>query len=235
MNESEAARIRAVYRHYDTSPAEQAKRDPRNAGNLAIQRETRNALARLLGSLPFSLSEANVLDAGCGAGAMLGWLVTLGCDPARCHGVDLLEDRIATAARRYPDMDFRWRDARDLPFGSASMDLVVCSTLFSSILQPSVASQVAAEIDRVLKPGGAVLWHDSRYPNPWNPRVRGYSRKDIQRLFPAWRIQARPTTVIPPAVRRLGGLAPAVYPLLARVPVLQVRYAALILKPGLSG
>lgn len=51
--------------------------------------------------------------------------------------------------------------------------MVLTFTVFSSILDPQMAQNVAQEIVRVLRPQGFLLWYDFRFNNPRNPHVRG--------------------------------------------------------------
>ncbi len=63
----EHARIRAAYRHYDSSAQEQRKRDEANPG---VQRNADTRRAALLGALSaLALTHgARLLDVGCGGG-----------------------------------------------------------------------------------------------------------------------------------------------------------------------
>lgn len=224
-----AARIQAVYSHYDTTPAEQRKRDPTNRGNAAIGADLRRRLACILdAAFGSGLSSVRVLDVGCGRADLLGWLEGRGANPANLHGVDLLDDRIADARRLHPGLDLRAVDARHLPFPDRSLDLIVCSTILSSIIEPDVAGQVAAQVRRVLAPGGAILWYDVRVPNPGNPNTMAMTRWRIRRLFPGLRDELRSATLLPPIARRLGPLTGIMYPPLAAVPILRSHYLGLL-------
>ncbi len=224
-----AARIQAVYSHYDTTPAEQRKRDPSNPGNLAIRDERQRLLAGVLhATFGPSLASVRVLDVGCGRAEFLGWLEGRGADPANLHGVDLLEDRITDARRLHPGLDLHAVDARHLPFPDRSMDLIVCSTIFSSIIEADVAGQVAAQIRRVLAPGGAVLWYDVRVPNRGNPNTLAMTRARVRSLFPDLRDELRSATLLPPLARRLGPLTRTLYRPLAAVPFLRSHYLGLL-------
>lgn len=218
-----------MYSHYDTTPTEQRKRDPSNPGNVAIRDERQRRLAHLLNAtFGPSLASVRVLDVGCGRAEFLGWLEGRGADPAKLHGVDLLEDRIADARRLHPGLDLRAVDARQLPFPDGSVDLIVCSTIFSSILEPDVAGQVAAQIRRVLARGGAVLWYDVRVPNLGNPNTLAMTRARIRSLFPGLRHELRSATLLPPLARRLGPLTGILYRPLAAVPLLRSHYLGLL-------
>jgi ubiquinone/menaquinone biosynthesis C-methylase UbiE len=185
----------------------------------------------LLRDAGMRLDEATILDVGCGWGSVLGRLVQYGARPERLYGVDVQQERIAQAQAQYPGMNLRYADAQHLGFASQWFDAILCINLFGSILDGLVAQTVAAEVRRVVRPTGVIIWCDIRYPNPWNPNVRGYSRQRIRRLFPSCRIALHPITVLPPLARRLGRWTPVFYPRLARMSFLCVRYLGTI-RPG---
>lgn len=224
-----ADRIRAVYSGYDSSPSERRKRDAANPGNAAILQERDRGLRRALDhALGAGLTSVRVVDVGCGRAELLGWLQGLGVDPGRLHGIDLLADRIADGRRLHPGLDLRCGDATQLPFEDSSIDLVVCSTLFSSILEPEVAAAVAKDIRRVLAPGGAILWYDVRMPNPGNPNTIAMTRARIHQRFPDLRDELRAATLFPPLARRLGPLTGALYRPLAAIPFLRSHYLGVL-------
>lgn len=229
---SEAERIKTVYDYYDHTPREQAKRDLANAGNRAIQAERLAAIEQILQRESVDLGSARILDIGCGAGGFIGWLIERGAPPEQCWGIDLLSERIALARQMHPRANFDVRDARELDFPAGSLDLVICSTLFSSVLDAHVASAIAREIDLVLAPGGVILWYDNRFPNPSNPNVREYGRRDIRALFPGYASRLRPVTVLPAVARRLGRFTDSLYPRLARCRPICIRYIGSIRREG---
>src|SRR5207248_507233 len=101
-----------------------------------MQRFERDVLAALTRHRYDELSRYRVLDVGCGDGAFMRRLVSWGADPAMLAGVDLLEERVASARRIAPCLDVRQADASALPFEDASFDLAFQLTVFSSILDP---------------------------------------------------------------------------------------------------
>jgi len=229
----EQERIREVYRSYDSSSHWRAKRDPRLPGNTTILAERTRGIRRVLavaGMLP--LDDRRVLDVGCGAGGELARLMALGAQPYNLYGIDLLPDRIEAARQAHPDIHFSCGNAEHLDFPDAHFDLVLLFTVFSSILDDEMARNVAYEVRRVLKPGGAVLWYDFRYNNPSNPNVRGMTKRGIRLLFLGFDIWLRTITLLPPLARRLGPLTPVLYPVLAAVPPLRTHYLGLLVKPG---
>jgi SAM-dependent methyltransferase len=163
------------------------------------------ACARLLHrSGAFPIADASIADIGCGNGQWLLEFLQWGAVAANLRGIDLLADRVAAARERLPGVDLRCGDARNLPWPDKSLDLVTQFTVFSSIPDIGVQAAVAAEMVRVLRPGGRILWYDCRYSNPSRPGVRGLNRNDIQKLFPACSIEFTATTLFPPLARAVA-------------------------------
>ncbi len=226
-------RLLDVYQGYAADGRVASRQSLSNPGNrLIIQDRWRTARQLLAGAGLLPLGERRVLEVGTGGGAELAQLASLGGDPSRCCGIDLIPERIAAARARFPLIDFRVGDAQRLEFEDGRFDLVLVSTVLSSILDPAMRVGVAQEAVRVLGPGGAVLWYDMRYPSPGNQNVRPIGAGELRRLFPGLRATLRPVTLLPPLARRLGGLAPRLYPALAAAPFLRSHLAALLVKPG---
>ena len=228
---TETERIARAYRELEATAG--SRYDLHNKGNQMVLAERRGLAKKLLegaGWVPFG--DRRVLEVGCGTGSELAWLLDLGASPSRLAGVDLLPDRVAAARAAFPQLEFHQGNAEHLDFADASMDLVMAFTVFSSILDGSMASNVAAEIERVIRPGGALLWYDFRYDNPANHNVRGVSARRVRSLFPRLEGKLHSLTVLPPLVRRLGPLAPAAYPVLAIAPPLRSHLFGLLRKPA---
>ena len=226
---SETDRIARAYGDLDERAA--VRWDPRNAGNQRILAERRRLIRRVLdreGWLP--LGDRRVLDVGSGGGAELAWFRELGASESCLVGIDLLPARVEAARRAFPHLDFRLGNAEHLPFPDGSFDLVVGSTIFSSILDPEMSANVAAEIRRVLRPGGGLLWYDFRYNSPANPNVRGVSAARVRELFPDMHGELIDLTLLPPLARRLGPLTPIAYPALAFVRPLRSHLLGLLRK-----
>lgn len=227
----EIERIIRVYQHWREDLVIQARWDKRNLGNQAILKERQRVMQVLLKAHGFwPLNDLRILDVGCGRGDVLASLQQWGAKPENLYGVDLLQDRIEEAKRRHPDLNFLCANAEHLEFSDGSFDLVLLFTVFSSILDDTVAQNIAKEIARVLRPSGAVLWYDFRYNNPWNPNVRGMTTHHIHRFFPEFEVHLRTITLLPPLARRLGRLTPVLYPFLVAIPILRTHYLALLMK-----
>jgi ubiquinone/menaquinone biosynthesis C-methylase UbiE len=100
-----------------------------------------------------------VLDLACGSGAFLGDLQRT-FPRAQLAGLDLSAAYLSEARRRSGVDGMVQAPAERLPFADASLDAVTCIYLFHE-LPPRVRPQVAAEIARVLKPGGLLALADS--------------------------------------------------------------------------
>jgi ubiquinone/menaquinone biosynthesis C-methylase UbiE len=103
-----------------------------------------------------------MLDLACGAGAFLHDLATA-FPRARLIGVDLSPAYLAEARAAAPRASLIQAKAEQLPLADASLDAVTCVFLFHE-LPPKVRDAVAAEIARVLKPGGLMALADSVQP-----------------------------------------------------------------------
>lgn len=227
---SEAERIARAYQ--DLEERAGARWNQANRGNQKILAERRRLTRELLeraGWVP--LGERRVLEVGSGGGAELAWLRELGADPSRLVGVDLLPDRVAAARARYPEITFHQGNAEHLDFADGSFDLVMALTVFSSIFDESMTRNVASEMVRVLRPGGAVLWYDVRYDSNTNRNVHAVTARRLAAMFPGLEVRPRTVTLLPPLARRLGALAPVAYPALSLLPPLRSHLIGLLWKP----
>ena len=228
---TEADRIAAAYRSRD--PRAAARWDLRNPGNRCILAERRRLVRQLLASRGWvPLANRRVLDVGAGSGVELAWFRELGAEDTNLVGIDLLPERAESARRSFPTIDFQSGNAERLPFPDASFDLVMAFTLFSSILDEQASRQVAGEIERVIRPGGALLWYDFRYDSPSNPNVRGVTSGRVRTLFPKLQGRLHGLTLLPPVARHLGPVTWIAYPILSAMPPLRSHFAGLLVKPG---
>jgi SAM-dependent methyltransferase len=228
----EVERIASVYRGYADEGAAGGRWSPTNPGNRAIVAERLAGLRALFATGPVPLDRARVLEVGCGNGDVLASLVALGAQADRLCGVDLLPDLVADARARHHDLRFEHGNAEALAFDDAAFDYVLLFTVLTSILDEQMARRLAHEVDRVLAPGGAVVWYDFRVDNPWNRHVRGVGRAGIAALFPGYACHLRSLTVLPPLARRLGRATRWAYPLLAHLPALRTHYLGCLRKPA---
>jgi SAM-dependent methyltransferase len=211
---AEADRLEALYDRYAASRRKRRDWAAANPGNVAIRRELLAAVLELAAA-PLRDGGA-VLDVGCGSGWLLAELAARGTDPARLHGVDLIERRVEAAARRVPGASVRRADARSLPFGEDSFGLVVLLTALSSMPSDEAIAAALAEAARVVSPGGLVLCYEPRLANPFNRSTRRVAGRGLAASLGA-PVASRTLTGLPPLARRLGRATDRLYPPLARI------------------
>jgi len=125
---------------------------------LTLGRE-RNFRERALGLAHLSAGES-VLDIGCGTGTLAIAAKRQVGPNGRVHGIDASSEMIRRASRKASkagtDVAFQTALVESLPFRDGTFD-VVLSTLMLHHLPGTLRSQCAAEVRRVLKPGGRLL------------------------------------------------------------------------------
>jgi ubiquinone/menaquinone biosynthesis C-methylase UbiE len=227
---TEIERIRAVYARRTEALA--GRYSPSRPGELYMAQRRDEELLRLLAHHGITnLGGLTVLEIGCGRGARLLDFCQWGASPARLHGVDVVETFVREAATRLPRSGLIVASADRLPYRDATFDLVAQFTVFTSILDRDMRSAIAAEMQRVTAPGGAILWYDFRYPNPANPDVRPLGLGAIRQLFDGWTITVRSLTLLPPIARRLAPVSVVTCRLLEQfLPPLRSHYFALMRK-----
>jgi SAM-dependent methyltransferase len=231
MDSNEVCRIRMAYAKRERTH----KSDEDNPGRQRMLRDLDEALERTLSQrFDRPLSQCRVLDVGCGYGSRLGWFHERGVPCENLFGVDLLPNRIKVAREIYPDFTFVEANAEELAFPDDWFDLVLVFTVFDSIFDDAMAKGVARNMGRVLTSGGAVVWYDMRYPNPWNPAVRAMARRRIRELFPSFELDLELVSLLPPIAYRLGRFTDRLYPLLASIPILRSHYFGLLRPPRAS-
>ncbi len=179
------------------------------------------------------LDTLRLAEVGCGEGGNLLELLRLGFAPAHLQGLELLSERQRVARERLPAATRVWLgDATQADIEPASQDLVLQSTVFSSLLDDAFQQRLAAAMWRWLKPGGAVVWYDFTVNNPRNADVRGVPLARVRALFPQGRVQQRRVTLAPPLARAVCRVHPALYGVFNALPCLRTHLLAWVEKPG---
>ena len=104
---------------------------------------------------------AHVADLGSGSGIFAHLLTQRGF---QCSGVDLSPRLIEVGWRMYPGLDLREGDVEALPFSDGTFDAVLLSGIVHHLPEPA---RCAAEVYRVLKPGGRFVAFDPNRRNPF--------------------------------------------------------------------
>jgi len=200
--------------------------------NMLMHFQTVRACTNLLGDaglLP--LSGRRILDVGCGTGGWLLQFAQCDADPALMSGIDLSRDRIDRAKRRLPQADLRTGCASTLPWPDGHFDIVTQFEAFSSILSDEMKRDLAREMVRVLKPGGAILWLDFRVSKRSNQHVKAIREAEIRSLFSGCLVRTSSVLLAPPLARVLAPHYWTACELLHLLPLVRTHYAALVLPP----
>jgi SAM-dependent methyltransferase len=199
------------------------------AALLACQERERKLLSILVAEGLLSLQHLRILEVGCGTGFWLREFVKWGARPENMHGIDLLPERIAEAKKLSPSgINLECGSATRLNFADAEFDLVLQSTMFTSILDAAMKVQIAREMLRVLRPTGLIVWYDFRVNNPRNPDVRGIKPAEVRSLFPSSRVEFHSLTLAPPIARPVARMSLLLHRILSSIGPLRTHYLALI-------
>ena len=226
---AEEARIRAAYGRREKDDARYSWFN--SAYQFMVQQRERRLLAVLCRCEFADLQNKTILEVGCGTGQWLRDFVKWGAKTENLTGIDLLVDRLAKARRLCPPgVRIQCASGAQLPFVDETFDLVFQSTVFTSILDLDLKRRVAAEMMRVVKRQGLILWYDYHVNNPWNSDVQGVKRREIYDLFPNCRIDLERITLLPPLARRLVPYSYLACYLMEKFPLLCTHYLGAIRK-----
>lgn len=161
----------------------------------------RMALPPLADALGGPAARPRLLDVATGTGRFLYWLKR--CLPrARVTALDLSPNYLARAKAHMPSARTVQAPAEAMPFPDGLFDGVSCIYLFHE-LPPKVRPRVAAEIARVLRPGGRAVIVDAlqtgdrpdfdglleMFPRRFHePYFTSYIREDMAALFAPLRL-----------------------------------------------
>ena len=179
----EISRLKSTYTERDRSPEILELWQPFNPVSQYYRQTQEREFVIMVRKLGINIQNAKILDVGCGFGSLMRFLYTLGTPGDQLFGFDLMELRVDKAKTGSPaSVTIMAGDAQNIPFPNQSFDLVTQFTLFSSIFEPGLRVKIAAEIERVLRPGGFLVWYDMSKIQSIHTRCISYS--EIIQLFP---------------------------------------------------
>ncbi len=142
----------------------------------------RHLIASLLDDFYARDGQLNILDIGCGTGAMLDELSPFGA----VVGADFATEALGFCRERGDHYPLTRADVRRLPFADGSFDVVTAMDIIEHIDDDKAA---ASEIRRVLKPGGRLFVTVPAFPSLWSEHdealhhYRRYTAPHLKDLF----------------------------------------------------
>lgn len=181
---------------------------------------------QLMEEVTTSLDGWKILDVGCGDGRWLRRMVEYDARPEDVVGVDISDARFPIAAAKNPQVELLRIDEGPYPFEDGRFDLAIQSVCFSSIPGKALREHAAAEMRRVLRPGGYVFWWD--LPRTTSPTDRGTALDPADYFdWPMRRLEVGPRQLPSETLRPFRGRG-VIAPLLDRLSHPPTHTAALI-------
>ena len=165
-----------------------------------IQQRARDTITLLGKQLEEGIADKKILEVGCGKGKIMQEYISLGAANRNLFGMDLILERINVG--KNDTGNFLQGDGQKIPLPNNYFDYVLQYTMFSSILDNSIKSNIAKEMLRVLKANGTIIWYDF-FINPSNSHTKGINKREIQNLFPDCSFEIQKITLAPPIARKL--------------------------------
>lgn len=141
---------------------------------------------RSLAAMGLDIGSLRIADIGCGDGWTLRFLCELGAKLENLVGIDLGINRLNVAKSKNALIQFMHADATGIPLSSNTFDVVIQSTLFSSIPSYNLRQLASTEIIRLTKPRGFVVWLDLYRIYPHTASLHAIDQREIRDLFPNW-------------------------------------------------
>lgn len=176
----EIDRIRDVYQRRDERATTRPLGGPRREAYLRLNAQRLRRMAELVSQR--YVGKPRMLDVGCGGGYDLRRWLEAGWPPDCLAGTDIVPGRLEIARDSCPGVDLRLSDGVAIPFDDATWDVVTATTVFSSIIDPTLRRRLFDEMRRVARAGGLVVVYDFVVRNPWNPDVVPMSMRRIREL-----------------------------------------------------
>ena len=162
------------------------------------------------------------LEVGAGSGKNIPSLQRFGIPLQQITANELLVDRLSELTEEHPEVQTIAGNAMDISAGP--YDVILVSTVFTSILDESFRKQLASHLIGLLADEGCVLWYDFSYQNPLNKDVSGITIAQLRELFAEREVLAERITLTPPVALLVGPF----YKCLAWIPFLKSHVAAIV-------
>jgi ubiquinone/menaquinone biosynthesis C-methylase UbiE len=179
----EAKRIQERYRERDAAKGETGFWTFHNPVVLHIAQERERVFWQAARELEIDLSGIDILDVGAGGGGELFNLCRWGASANRMFGIDLSWERVRRAHKAH-HLNILQANGTKLPFRDGQFGAVVQNVVFSSIISSEMRQNVAEEMNRVLAPGGMLLWYDARRCRGNDPNFLPVPQHEVEQLFP---------------------------------------------------
>lgn len=156
---------------------------PRSPVSMYYRHAQERAIVRLLNHLELDLRPLTILDFGCGIGVEMRYMISMGASAGKLYAFDLMAHRVRAAQAQAPHaVNLMVANGEVVPLRDQTFDLIYQFVVFSSIFDAGVRAAAAGEIVRLLKPGGILLWYDTRL----GVRGSGFTLElpELGRLFP---------------------------------------------------
>lgn len=149
--------------------------------------EFTSKLMKMIGIKP-SLS----LDVGCGIGVEADVLSKY----SKVIGIDISDEVLDIARKRYPNIEFRKEDVCSMSFEDSKFDFIISMSVIEHVLDTEAMFR---EFNRVLKMGGIIvltspeasflknavvsMFYWDTFFHPENPHIRHYSKKTLRQTL----------------------------------------------------
>lgn len=117
----------------------------------------RYVLLFTLGKSPVGLSQAKILDAGCGNARSLMRLIENGASPVNCYGIDGAEKAIEYCKEMFPRLQFELGMINDMPYSDDQFDICTCLGVLLHIQNNKDIEACFKELHRVMKKDSLVF------------------------------------------------------------------------------
>jgi hypothetical protein len=169
-----------------------------------MQSEREMIYLKIIKSIFAGRDDIKLIEIGAGMGTNIYFFLKHGIKSQNIYANELLDDRLKVLHENLPFIQIIPGDASKLEYQN-EFDIVFQSTVFTSILNIDLKTEIAERMWKMKKENGIVLWYDFIYDNPNNKDVKGISKKEILQLFPnAQNVTFYPVTLAPFIGRRTG-------------------------------